>query len=237
MRSAFLSYARSDRSKVQALANDLRSLGYQVWYDVDLPGGSEWWRRILAQIRSCEVFVFCISTDSVGSEACLAEHAYSQALRRTVLPVLVSAKVSSASLPPNISNLQLVDYQAADKGSLAMLARAAIELPASLTLPDPLPLEPGPPGSYVLDLREAIDTTDLSFDVQAGLAMRLKELFHGGRDRDEVIDLVMRLRLRRDVYLTVARELDTIVQAWEALTSIKSESSDGGGWEGHGAWG
>ena len=55
MKDIFISYSRSDESKVHIISNDLESLGHNVWFDTELYGGENWWGKILENIRSSNV--------------------------------------------------------------------------------------------------------------------------------------------------------------------------------------
>jgi hypothetical protein len=57
MSDIFISYNRESEEAVRKLAADLNSLGHDVWFDKDLSGGQAWWDKILAIVRSCDVFV------------------------------------------------------------------------------------------------------------------------------------------------------------------------------------
>ena len=63
----FISYARRDESAVQALHLDIERSRREVWYDRELEGGQTWWDTILANIRSCDLFLFTLSPDSITS--------------------------------------------------------------------------------------------------------------------------------------------------------------------------
>ena len=66
----FISYARRDETVVQALHVDIERSRREVWYDRELEGGQSWWDTILATIRSCDLFLFVLSPDSITSRAC-----------------------------------------------------------------------------------------------------------------------------------------------------------------------
>jgi hypothetical protein len=51
-RQIFISYARSDAERVDALVEGLQQLRCGVWLDEELTGGQEWWDTVLSQIRA-----------------------------------------------------------------------------------------------------------------------------------------------------------------------------------------
>jgi hypothetical protein len=62
----FVSYSRRERAAVDKLTAALRRAHEEVWLDEELGGGEAWWRKILEQIRSCEVFIFALSKSLAG---------------------------------------------------------------------------------------------------------------------------------------------------------------------------
>jgi serine/threonine kinase PknH len=51
-RQIFISYARSDAERVDALVEGLQQLRCGVWLGEELTGGQEWWDTVLSQIRA-----------------------------------------------------------------------------------------------------------------------------------------------------------------------------------------
>ena len=66
----FISYNNENREIVKTLADDIATLGHQVWLDRELTGGQAWWDQILAEIRQCHVFVFALSPEALDSHPC-----------------------------------------------------------------------------------------------------------------------------------------------------------------------
>lgn len=88
----FLSYSRSDYDDVHKyIAPFLRSKYGRnaVFIDTDLGGGIEWWKEILHQINSCDVFVYLVSNKSLGSPYCQAEFREAVRLRKRFLPLVI----------------------------------------------------------------------------------------------------------------------------------------------------
>ena len=75
----FISYARQDQAAVEALNADLERARVDVWMDEELTGGESWWDTILEQIRSCDLYIFALSPNSLRSRACKAELEYALA--------------------------------------------------------------------------------------------------------------------------------------------------------------
>ncbi|HEV7681857.1 MAG TPA: toll/interleukin-1 receptor domain-containing protein [Pyrinomonadaceae bacterium] len=92
MDQIFVSYARSDKDFVDALARDIESADggkFDVWIDrADISGGDDWYTAISRAIRTCSHFLLVLSPDStrstkVGDELSLADkHA------RRIIPIM-----------------------------------------------------------------------------------------------------------------------------------------------------
>jgi len=213
MTTVFICYGRENQEQVRSLAQDLEDLGRVVWFDQALTGGQVWWDQILKKIRECDVFVFALAPLSLESQACNREYNYAAKLGKTILPVVVAEGVSDALLPEALAKIQYVDYQRADKAALRKLAKALNALPPSGPLPDPLPDPPAVPVSYLVGLREQIETSEhLSFEQQTSIVLRLKQRLHEAKEVNQVTDLLRRLRSRDDLYAKVGDEIDSLLR-------------------------
>jgi TIR domain/GRAM domain len=173
MSRIFISYSSKNRAPVEALANDLETLGHEIWFDKELAGGQSWWDEILQGIRNCDLFVFALTPQSLDSHPCSLEHAYAMALNKHALPVQLLA-TSTNLLPPWLSTLQIVDYRQRDANAVLKLSRAFATLPAPKPLPDPLPTPPDVPLSPLGMLMTQIDSPELTLEQQMGLFIQLK---------------------------------------------------------------
>ena len=219
----FISYARKDRAAAETLRHDLERARSSVWLDDELTGGQAWWETILGQIRSCELFVFALSPDSLRSKACQAELRYALELKRPLLPVMVRT-VSVQLAPAAIADTQIIDYTERTADSAVTLVTAAANRPPAPALPDPLPVPPPPPMSYMNPYREQIQSSDLSFRDQAQIVLALRGHLQDEDERDTARGLLVELRRRQDIAESVAREVD------ELLASVPAaEPAVGGG--------
>lgn len=108
MAQIFISYSRKDLAFVEQLAADLKTAGYEVWYDVSgLRGGSRWRFEIENAIRNSESAIFVLSPDSVASEWVEREFLFSSNLKRKLIPLMYR----SCELPLSYLNLNYVDVQ------------------------------------------------------------------------------------------------------------------------------
>jgi TolB-like protein len=61
-KAVFLSYARDDAAAARRIADALRSVGLEVWFDEnELRGGDAWDQKIRRQIKECALFVPVVS--------------------------------------------------------------------------------------------------------------------------------------------------------------------------------
>jgi len=216
MDNVFLSYNRESEAAAKTLANDLEALGHAVWFDQELSGGQVWWEQILATIRNCDLFIFVLDPKSLDSTACKREYGYAADLGKPVLPVLVSSEISTTLLPPALSKIQFVDYRVQDREAAFRLARAVSAVPPAEALPDPLPSPPEVPVSYLGTLTEQIETTaTLNFEEQSALSVELKNCLRDPETSEDTLTLLRRLRRRRDLFATIAEELDELIEGVE----------------------
>lgn len=209
----FVSYSRESEAAVRALAQDVEALEHTVWFDNDLSGGKAWWEQILAEIRSCQVFMMVLSPDSLRSVACSSEYNYASELGKPILPILIADGVSTNLLPPRLSQIQFVDYRKQDKTGAINLARALKSLPEAKPLPDPLPSPPAVPLSYLGRITEQIDST-ATLDHKEQSAV-VSELRRGLRDAETSADarkLLERLRKRDDLLARTGDEIDELLE-------------------------
>jgi TIR domain/WD40-like Beta Propeller Repeat len=205
----FISYARQDQAAVETLNADLERARVHVWMDEELIGGESWWDTILEQIRSCDLFIFALSPNSLRSRACKAELEYAIALGRPLLPVLIG-DVAIQLAHPVIARTQMVDYRKRSMESLLALMAVVANRPPTPPLPDPLPGAPAAPMSYMNEFRELVDAPDLSYQKQAHLLLDLKGYLDRDEERDIALQLVRGLRQRRDISYSIAREIDQL---------------------------
>ncbi|HEV8482077.1 MAG TPA: TIR domain-containing protein [Blastocatellia bacterium] len=214
MRRVFVSYSRNDLDSVTQLIDDLHAVGVDTWHDQTLTGGQRWWDNILANLRECDIFVFCLSRASLDSEACKSELSYAVKVGRSVLPVLVSDGVNLNLLPAPLNEIQVTDYRRHDKEAAFALVRSINTVPPAPALVDPLPAPPQVPVSYLGTLKERIDFTgQLNPQDQNLLFMELEEAIAEGRSPTEVRDLLLSLKRRDDLLAKVAAKIDAALKS------------------------
>lgn len=212
MAKVFISYNRSNEGFVKTVVDDIESLGHTAWFDQELSGGQVWWDQILKTVRDCDIFVFLLSPAGLKSVACMRECGYAAGLKKPILPVLVNGDISPNILPPLLSEIQFVDYRKQDRDSAFRLARALTNVPAAGPMPDPLPEPPLVPLSYLGSLTEKIDTeSTLGYEEQSALLVDLKRSYRDPQTKADALELIQRMRKRRDLLATIAEEFDELL--------------------------
>jgi hypothetical protein len=210
-RAIFLSYSRQNQSTVQKLAADLEALGHRVWFDRELSGGQRWWESIIEQVRGCDAFVLAVSPQSLDSEACRRELAYARALGKPLLPVLLGEAVSTNLLPSALAEIQLVQYREAHHESALRLARAFTTLHVAPPVPEPAPVAPPAPRSYLGGLQDRLSGSDLlDGDTQSALLLGIKRALKDPADAADGRRLLEQLRRHPNLLYSVAIEIDEI---------------------------
>ncbi len=86
----FLSYSRADTERIAPLRDELRRLGYRVFFDVQsIDPGEQWKRRLERSIAASRTIVLCWSEHTRGSEYITFEYSRGEALHKPILPWLL----------------------------------------------------------------------------------------------------------------------------------------------------
>jgi hypothetical protein len=214
MPSIFISYSRRRTEIVRTLIEDIEALGHTVWYDKELTGGKPWWDGILAQIRSCDVFVLAVSPETLDSKACKREWRYAADLGKSILPVLITPDVTPDGLPARLQAIQSVDYRNLDRAAGLGLARAFNAVPASAPLPEPLPPPPEVPISDLATLRDLIDSDiALTESQQTEIVAKLRRLTRDPATSVDAFNLLRAMKARRGILAETDDDIDELLKA------------------------
>ena len=190
----FLSYARGDEGVVKTMARAFEAARRDIWYDHDLDGGDIWWPTILDRIRSCSVFLFALSDNSLESRPCLQELDYAEKLDRPILPVRIGPVVKPHTNP--LATRQYVEFLVDDAVSafevLAAADRSAERCPP---LPVPLPPEPPIPFAYLKQVTHQIEAGELNPGAQLEVIAQLRKAIAEEPERAVRREIVAILRL------------------------------------------
>ncbi|MBC6449987.1 Rv0361 family membrane protein [Actinokineospora xionganensis] len=227
----FISYSRRDQASITQLRADFERLGHQVWFDRQSHGGQQWWDEVLHHVRGCVVFVFAVSPDSIRSSACLAELRYAAALRRPILPVVVS-RVPRADIPEGLGT-GAVDYTERSAETAISLLKAFNALPMAKPLTSRLPQEPEIPATYLHAYLDRIDADELAEEDQVELLDQLRTRLTDEHERPEVWNLLVRLRGRPGLTGPVADAIEDLLSpGWQPDPQGRFEARywDGQAW-------
>ena len=211
-RKVFLSYSRIDHAVVSDLVGDIEGVGWDLWLDQKLPGGRKWWDEVLRRIRESDVIVFAASRASVNSRACHSELSYAVAVGKPLIGVVVGNEPAAALLTPQFADAPVLRYDDPSKKSFGDLYRALAATPAMRPLPDPLPVSPEVPATYMFDIRSQIQSGEvLTPSDQEQLLGQLRAYAKEGYPEHEVIELANDLHDRDDVTRRLSEELERFI--------------------------
>lgn len=107
----FLSYSRADSDRVTPLRDELRRLGYRVFFDVQsIDPTSPWRLRLRQAIRSSRLLVLCWSEHARGSDYIDFEYMQADALHKPICPWLLDKTL----LPPMLEAQAIANPSAAE---------------------------------------------------------------------------------------------------------------------------
>jgi hypothetical protein len=154
----FLSYSRADTQRIQPLVDELRRLGYRVFFDVQsIDPGEEWKKRLDNSIRGSRTLILCWSEHAHGSDYITFEYSRAQALHIPVFPWLLDRTPLPAMLEiQGIGDPDGAKVAAMLRRSLGwtltlrrtIQAIAAILIVAALAVPIWHKLNPPPPPNW-----------------------------------------------------------------------------------------
>jgi hypothetical protein len=95
----FLSYSRADAERAAPLRDELRRMGYRVFFDEQSIGpGERWKRRLERSIRNSRALVLCWSEHARGSDYIMFEYSRAEALHKPIMPWLLDKSPLPAML-------------------------------------------------------------------------------------------------------------------------------------------
>jgi TIR domain/SIR2-like domain len=222
-RRLFISYARRDVSAVTYLHNDLTHAEYGVWFDRELEASQRWWDEILENIRTCDVFVFVLSRDSVKSRACRSELAYATALERPILPVLVD-EVDIQLAPDPLGQLQYLEYRERTPENVIDLLKTLSSL-SSKQPPMPPPPPPPAPITMLGPVRDRLGVETLTFREQQELVLDLQRHIDDVDEYPTLSALLEEFRSRPDIVKSVSHDIEILIDQLHARSSTPGGES------------
>jgi TolB-like protein len=147
MTDLFLSYARPDRARAEALASALEAEGYSVWWDRHITGGSEFSADIERQLMAASVVIVAWSKPARESPWVKDEAGVGREQGK-----LVALSFDAEQPPLGFRQYHAVDFSAWDNTpgsdefrSLLQAIEARIRGEPSSIAIDPMPANPPPP--------------------------------------------------------------------------------------------
>ena len=136
MSDVFISYARSTQAQAQAAAAVLRSLGYSVWIDDELPAHRAYRKVIQEHVTAAKAVVVLWSFDAADSDWVLSEAEQARAARK-----LVQATVDGQHPPMPFDQIQCADLTDWTGDPRATGWRKVVASVAELAVPDRPPAD------------------------------------------------------------------------------------------------
>jgi len=106
MADVFISYARPNAATAARIADELRTLGYSVWYDQHLPAHRSYADVIEEQLAAAAAVIVLWSADSAASQ-----WVRSEANRARESGRLVQARLEDCALPMPFDQIQCADLR------------------------------------------------------------------------------------------------------------------------------
>ena len=91
-RQVFLCYSPSNEDEASEIREELSHRGLNVWWDGDLPAGSNWAEEVGRALSECDSMIVLVSPDAMASDVVKREldHAVaSEQYRKRVFPVFI----------------------------------------------------------------------------------------------------------------------------------------------------
>ncbi|MDO3638928.1 TIR domain-containing protein [Mycolicibacterium arseniciresistens] len=201
----FVSCAPADRALAEQVSRELSRAGHSVWFDGDISGAEQWWRRCIDGVRDADVFLTVWTNNLAAARPATALLQHAGALGRPVLAVR-SGQVDRPDLGPTVTILEFGD------GALGPTVQAM----AQQTGPWPNTQAPPPPWpfAYLYSLREFVAAPVLPAHDQQQLLARLRAASDEDGQypavRDEVTAVAAGLRNRPDLDPALRPQLDAL---------------------------
>ena len=105
----FVSYKRGDMSRIAPILRIVAEWGYSVWYDAEIPGGSEWDAVIEERIERSRLVVVFVSQEAIRSRYVRREVKFADALNKVIIPVQLETVDWRHGMGLLLTQLQIVD--------------------------------------------------------------------------------------------------------------------------------
>ena len=107
----FISYPRKNAEFALKLARELKSAGFDVWFDqLDIPAGARWDDEVQKALAECGIFLVVLTPEAIESENVKDEIGYAIDSRKRILPVLLKP----CNIPFRLRRFHYVDFTMLD---------------------------------------------------------------------------------------------------------------------------
>jgi uncharacterized protein YegL len=107
----FISYPRKNAEFALKLARELKSAGFDVWFDqLDIPAGARWDDEVQKALADCGIFLVILTPEAIESENVKDEIGYAIDSRKRILPVLLKP----CNIPFRLRRFHYVDFTMLD---------------------------------------------------------------------------------------------------------------------------
>jgi WD40 repeat protein len=97
MSDVFISYSRKDIAFARLLQESLQQSQIDTWIDWErIPVGERWWDEICRAIENANVFMFIISSHSIGSSVCKQEIEHALKNNKRIIPLILDELTTEA---------------------------------------------------------------------------------------------------------------------------------------------
>ncbi len=110
----FVSYAHSDRTRIEPVLGALAGDGVRLWIDSDIHVGEEWDTRLETELTACSGLIAFVSGDYAASKHCRRELKFADALDKPILASSFDTAALTGGLGYIFASLQFVAGAEAD---------------------------------------------------------------------------------------------------------------------------
>lgn len=110
----FVSYRRTDLDRVVPMIEQVRMLGWRVWYDVEIAGGSEWNAVLEQRLAACSGVLLFLSQAAVDSKFVRRELQFADSLGKPIIGVQIELARLRYGLGLLLSQYQLLSHGTPD---------------------------------------------------------------------------------------------------------------------------
>ena len=141
----FISYPRKNSEFALKLARELKTAGFDVWFDqLDIPAGARWDDEVQKALTECGIFLVILTPEAIESENVKDEIGYAIDSRKRILPVLLKP----CNIPFRLRRFHYVDFTMLDYDlGVETAEKLLTSLITESTIPKRVQIRPQAPSS------------------------------------------------------------------------------------------